>query len=197
MTKEKDVDLSNCKTFQDLPGQYQLFVLAYLKDFNGTHAAKKAGFKGGAHVTATRLLKTAKVQTAMREVAALILYKPEIASIQEVAEFLTAVTRSNITDVCTFDENGFGFNKKSTEMPKEVSRLIKKIKCKSHSWTEDGLTETETTTDVELHDPIKAAELLGRYHGMFVDKKEVSGPDGGPVILKVVYDGKAETLDAD
>jgi len=26
-----------------------------------------------------------------------------------------------------------------------------------------------------LHDPVKAAELLGRYHGMFSDKVEHSG----------------------
>jgi phage terminase small subunit len=34
---------------------------------------------------------------------------------------------------------------------------------------------------------IKASELLGRSQGQFLDKKEISGADGGPLSIKVVF----------
>jgi len=44
-------------------------------------------------------------------------------------------------------------------------------------------------TDVQLHPDNaargKAAELLGRMHGVFIDRHELTGKDGGDLILQV------------
>lgn len=39
---------------------------------------------------------------------------------------------------------------------------------------------------VELYDAQAALGLLGKHHGLFVDKHEVTGKDGGPVVVQVL-----------
>lgn len=38
---------------------------------------------------------------------------------------------------------------------------------------------------IELHDSVRAQELIGRSHGSFTDKVETSGPGGGPVEVRI------------
>lgn len=54
-----------------LTARRQLFVREYVRDYNGTQAARRAGFSvKGAHVEASRLLRNAKVRAALeREIA--------------------------------------------------------------------------------------------------------------------------------
>jgi phage terminase small subunit len=42
----------------------------------------------------------------------------------------------------------------------------------------------------DAKDVLKGCELLGKHLGMFIDKKEVTGKDGGPLIIKL--DGELE-----
>lgn len=170
----------NCEAFNALKPKQKLFVLEYLKDYNATQAAIRAGYsKKTARSIGQENLTKPDIQSALKEVSEVIVEKPSIASLQEIAEFLTAVKRGNMADVCSWSEDGLKFTKNSEEMPREVSRLIKKIKTTTRVSAKGDYTETEI--NLELHDPIKAAELLGRYHGMFIDKKELSGPNGGPI----------------
>lgn len=44
---------------------------------------------------------------------------------------------------------------------------------------------------MDLHSKVKSLELLGKYHQLFIEKKEISGPGGGPIpitTLEVVID---------
>lgn len=183
----ENVDLKLCPTFQTLSSQHQKFVLAYLKEFNGAKAAVAAKFsKKTAHVQASRLLSNANIQKAVEEVKAQI-SKGDIADIQEVATFLTRVMRGNIKDVVSWNQDGLVFTAGSEEMDNEKSRLIKKVKVTEKTSQKGDWTECKT--EVELHDPVKAAELLGRYHGMFQDKIEHSGS------VDVKHEGDKEFLD--
>jgi hypothetical protein len=40
--------------------------------------------------------------------------------------------------------------------------------------------------DADYRDQLKASELLGRSKGVFVDRQQLSGPDGGPLDMAMV-----------
>lgn len=51
-----------------------------------------------------------------------------------------------------------------------------------------AIKETKYGQQIEFHDVQTALQLIGRHHKLFVDRNEVSGAEGGPVQLKVIYD---------
>jgi len=55
-------------------------------------------------------------------------------------------------------------------LPEDARRAIAEI--------HETVSGSGTSLRVKLHDKIKALELLGRHLGMFVDRKEISGPGG-------------------
>lgn len=139
------------------------FCREYLKDFNATQAAIRAGYS----------------QKATRQIASELLAKPDIQNqIQEFASQINEKTGNDIEkiilrlqlfafgslrDVADWDANGLYL--KDSETLGEKAVLISEI------------TETRndkgTTLKVKLHDPVKCLELLGRYHKIFTDKIEV------------------------
>jgi hypothetical protein len=51
--------------------------------------------------------------------------------------------------------------------------------------TQDGTEYTTTRTEIELHDAKDATIQLARIRGLYVDRHELTGKDGGPVDLVV------------
>lgn len=175
----KPLDLQQCAAFQKLSVKHQKFVLEYLKEYNGG-AAYAAVYHTKPRVSAsngTRLLLNADIKAAMAEVQGL-LNKGNVATAEELREFWTQIVRGNITDLVHFNESGVAFTKNSDEMNKEQSRLIKRIKVTERTIVKDGVATTDCETTLELHDPLKASELLGKSHGMFVEKQEHTFPEG-------------------
>lgn len=171
------VDLKTCKAFQSLSVQYKKFVLEYLKDFNASKAAIRAGYaKKSSRSTSSEILTKPNVQKALSEVSEKVMLLGDIADIQEIAEFYTLVMRGNIKNIVSWNEEGLVFTASSKEMDDKTARLIKKIKVTEKTSQKGDWTECKT--EVELHDPIEAANSLGRYHGMFKEKVEHSGRVG-------------------
>jgi phage terminase small subunit len=178
------IDLSKYPSFQALSAQQQVFVVEYLKDFNATQAAIRAKYsKKTAHSQGPRLLENVEVKKALDEIKAQIA-GDGIASVQEIARFFTLVMRGNVKDVVSWNQEGLVFTANSEELDKDTSRLIKKIKVTEKTSQKGDWTECKT--EVELHDPVRAGELLGQYHGMFKEKIEHSGPNGGPISYEVL-----------
>jgi phage terminase small subunit len=169
----KTFDFSSCETFNALPLDHKRFILEYLKTYNAKQSYLKF-YKCTpkvAETNASRLLRNAQVQKAFQEVSAILL-QGDVASSQELREYWTKILRGSITDVCTWNgDAGLLFNKDSDEMDRDTARLIKKVKVTEKTSQKGDWTECKT--EFELHDPLKASELLGRTHGMFVDKTEV------------------------
>lgn len=171
---DSKINFDLCPTFKSLSLQKQTFVLEYLKDFNGTQAAIRAKYsKKTANEQAARLLASVSIQQSLAEVSLQVTQLGDIADVKEIAEFLTRVKRGNMNRIASWTQEGMVFTKDSSEMDDDTAALIKKIKVTEKTSAKGDWTETKT--DVELHDPIKAAELLGRYHGMWQDKVEHSG----------------------
>ena len=81
----------------------------------------------------------------------------------------------SIDDVISWNEDGLRFTKHSDDMTRDKKRLLKSVKVTEKTSQKGDWTECKT--DVEIHDPLKAAELLGRYLGMWKDRNEIVFPD--------------------
>lgn len=40
---------------------------------------------------------------------------------------------------------------------------------------------------IEFHDAQRALELIGKHHGLFIERQEITGKDGGPVEIKLIW----------
>lgn len=188
--KQPSIDLQQCAAFQKLSVKHQKFILEYLKALNAGaaygqiyHTKPKVSASNG-----DRLLRKADIRAAIAAVQGL-LNQPDIANLQELRERWTLQSRSAITDVVTWSKDGLVFIDDSDTIPREIAQNIRKVKVTTRVSAKGDWTETEV--NVEMYDRNKGEELLGRSRGDFIDKQEVAGPNGGPIIFRVIYDDKA------
>ena len=154
-------------SLSELPEFDQNFVYEYVKDFNGTRAAERAGHQGNDNVlavTASRLLRNAKVRAAIREILD--------ANAMTANEVL-----SRLTDTARLDLSRYFIKKRG----KHYINL--------DAIQADGLGHVvkEISYDAKGHQVVKfddrqnALIQLGRAHGLFTDRTEHTGPEGQPL----------------
>jgi phage terminase small subunit len=146
------------------------FVREYTKDWNGTQAAIRAGYSPRvanrqAYVTLRDPLVAGEIQKRARKlsVAADVTADRVLRELARIAfadtTHVIRITRGRIevvdTDQLTTDERA----------------AIAEIR------------DTENGIGIKFHDKTKALELLGKYHGLFVDRHEVTGEEGGPLVV--------------
>ena len=139
----------------------RLFVDAYLgaANGNGKEAARLAGYSGKAlSELAYQTLRNPKVNA---EIERRLLESAMSAS--EVIARLSAQAKCSLESCIDFDEQG------------RPSLNLKKAKEAGQLQLIKSLTPTKYGYRVELHDSQAALSLLGRYHGLFVDRHEHTG----------------------
>jgi phage terminase small subunit len=132
----------------------------------GAQAARDAGYsEKTARQIASRLLKDVDVIAYMRDrVSPVMSTAPIIVNGKmEADEVLTRLTGIARGDVRPFlDKVGLDF---PDDAPTE---LIRRIKVRSRTVKdEDGNPVTETETELELHDPLSALNMLGKNMRLF------------------------------
>lgn len=137
----------------------------FIQRFNGTKAAIAAGYAPrSAHVTASRLLRKAKVSAAITERLADLKMTAD-----EVLINLSEQGRGSMADFVNFGKKG---DKPFIDLKQAMERgqlhLVKKLKI-----TEKHGNVTEFTTEIELYDKQAANTLLGKYHRLFAEKLEI------------------------
>jgi len=167
-----------------LTGKQRAFVNAYISNgFNATQAAIAAGYaEDSAHVTGHDNLRNPKIKTEIES-----FFESHAMSAKEVIARLTEHARGDLGDI--WDEaSGTVDWDKARALGK--TPLIKKIKHKTTRITRgtgENAEDVETFEDeVELHNPQFALQLLGKQHGLFIDKQEVTGVDGGSIRFEIV-----------
>ena len=141
----------------------EVFCLEFLVDFNATRAAEASGYsKKTAYSQGHRLLKNVEIQKRLAELKLALLEKKELR-IEDILEELKRVGRSNIQDYVKKGDEKFVIFKNVDDLPPEIASAIESIK-----FGEKGV-------EFKLHNKLKALELAGRYHGMFVDNLKVKG----------------------
>lgn len=166
----------------NLTRKQEAFVNAYiLNGFNATNAALSAGYSpdSAASIGSENLRKP--------EIRELIdaFFDDHAMKSREVISRLTEHARGDIGDL--WDESSGQIDwKKARETGR--THLIKKIKHKTTRVTREDGTDVETFEDeVELHNPQFALQLLGKQHGLFVDRQEIKH-SGEVLILKTGMD---------
>jgi phage terminase small subunit len=163
-----------------LSDQQRLFIEHYLSCLNGAEAARRAGYSEvGARQQAHRLLTNADIRAEIdARLAELTMPKAE------VLHRLSAMARADIGDF--FTPAGRGVRLDLARAKKEgLTALIKK-----YSKSDNG------TVTIELHDQQAALQALGKHYRLFIDRQEVSGPNGAPLVDTEALQRAAEELAA-
>ena len=150
-----------------LTKKQKAFVEYYLQEWNATRAALKAGYseRSAGSIGNENLLKPEimeEIQQRLSEIA---------MSADEVMTTLAEIGRASIDDIMDVDEGGrllFNF-KRAQEQGK--LHLIKSI------------MPTQSGTKVELHDRMRALELLGKHHKLFTDNVSIN--DGKAIKVRL------------
>ena len=141
------------------------FCEAYLKTGNGTQSYKDAGYKVSndkvAEANARKLLANRGVKAYVTKLMD-DLRKPEIASADEVLQYLTRGMRGQIEEeVVTTIGSGNGYSK--------VTKVKKQISAK---------------------DANKCAELLAKRYALLTDRQEINATVSVPQIVADIPDGE-------
>jgi phage terminase small subunit len=143
--------------------QQRLFVNAYLRNNgNGSRAASEAGY-ACPEIAASRLLRIVKVKRCIEN------------RLEKVAmsadEVLIRLSRLAAVDATNFISLTNGKAALDLAKAKKKDNLcgVKEIKETSHE--REGITST--TVEVKIDSPLKALELLAKYHGILTDKIEL------------------------
>lgn len=148
------------------------FVDQYLIDLNARQAAIRAGYaESNANQTGMRLLKKPDVKALIGERMKARAERTEIDQ-DRVLKEIARVAFSDIRKTMTWGPDGVKLIE-SSELTDDQAAGVAEV------------AETTSTNGGSLklrkHDKMKALELLGRHLGLFVDKVEHTGKDGGPI----------------
>lgn len=161
-----------------LTGKQRAFAIHYVATLNGTEAARRAGYKG----SDTVLAGVAYENRRKPHIAALIdkLFNEQIMSRNEILARLTEQAAGDLRELT--DEDGRPDWMRARQLGK--THLVKKIRRKETQ--RDG--ETTVYTEIELHDPQRAIDMLGKYHELFTNKLRVD--DWRSDAIRDIRDGK-------
>lgn len=155
-----------------LTPKQRLFVETYTTNgFNATQAAITAGYsETTAYSIGSENLKKPEIAAAIDR-----FFEENTMTAKEVLLRLTEHARGDIGDIWDPMSGQVNWDE---AIAKKKTHLIKKLRHKTTRISRGsglGAEEIETFEDeIELHNPQFALHLLGKQHGLFVDKSEVN-----------------------
>jgi phage terminase small subunit len=156
------------------------FAKEYVIDYNGVQAALRSGKYTYATAAnyASHWLKNKEVQDAIKAEMDARAERTEITQDLVIKE-LAKLAFSNMNNLMVVDDNGLARLDLST-MSHSQAAAITEVTTETLA---DGIT---LKTKVKLADKRQALVDVGRHLGMFKDKLELTGKDGGPVEIDQV-----------
>lgn len=150
-------------TARRFTGKQQAFIDAYFAcNWNGVEAARRAGYQGD-DATLRVIASTNLTKSNIRSEIDRRLKQHKMGA-DEVLARLSFIASGSFEDF--IDPDSLSIDLKKAKRAEKLG-LIKKLKITtvvtSHA---DRDTQTETI-EFELHDPMKALELLGKHHKVF------------------------------
>jgi phage terminase small subunit len=162
--------------------KHEAFCRAILEGRSGREAYAAAGYKAkpaAADTNASRLLKNAQVAARIGELKAEAALG-SVMSAREVLEELSKLARTNAADVMaiTVADDVVGAVQ---ALPRELSAALHEVTVDTYiDGAGDGAREVKRVK-FKLHDKRAALVDIGRHHGVFKDRVEHSGKDGGAI----------------
>lgn len=152
-----------------LTNRQRVFVEEYLTCWNASEASRRAGYKGKSNVVSARLLANVSIQELVRQ-----RLSEKAMSSDEVLTRLAEHARGDMGDFIDIESMSFRLNlQKAKELG--LTRLIKKVKDRVVMTSNKDGEETEThVLEIELYDAKSALDTLAKYHGLIIDRSDVT-----------------------
>lgn len=164
-----------------LTDKQRRFVDEYLIDLNATQAAVRAGYsENTARSIGSENLGKPAVAAAIAEAQQMRAARTEITADRVVRE-LARVAFSDLRGI--FTENGHLIDPRDWDS--DIAAAIAAVEVVTSSRGEKdtaGRPAVKYTHKIKVWDKISALEKLGRHLGMFVNRHEHTGKDGGPLV---------------
>lgn len=136
----------------------------------------KAKTKAAAYVSASTMLRKVKVQRRLTELRKAIAQKYDLTE-ENIFKHTGSIATSDIRDFVKWGPDGVTL-KGSEELTEKQALAIEEV---SETITKDG-----GTVKFKLHAKTRGIEIGAKLLGLLVDKKELTGKNGSPIIVEVV-----------
>jgi phage terminase small subunit len=163
-----------------MTNKQRVFIEEYLKCWIGAEAARRSGYSArGARVTASKLLTNPNILAAIQQ-----RISEKAMSADEVLLRLGEHARGDMGDFLDIGSMAFQVDlNKAKEMG--LTHLIRKARMRTTTTLSKDGVETEThDIEIELYDAQDALVTIGKHHGLFADKTDITS--GGEPIKIVV-----------
>ena len=155
-----------------LTPKQQRFVEEYLVDLNATQAAIRAGYsKKTAASQGERLLRNVEIQAAIQAAMKARQERTEITQDRVLAE-LAKIAFGDQRRVMSWGPSGVKLRDSET-LTGEEAAIVAEVS--------ESVTAAGGTLKLKTHDKVGALKLLGEHLGMFKQRVELTGKDGGPI----------------
>lgn len=154
---------------QKFTDKQRAFIANYLRCFNATDAAKRAGYSARtANEQGSRLLANASIRAEIDRIL-----NERMMGAQEVLDRMSDIGRADVADLMAVSDRGFSLDM-SAAKALGLTKLIKRVKQKTTIYHEKGGDDREETIlEVELYDAQSALVTMGKQHGLFTTKVEL------------------------
>ncbi|HEK9103318.1 TPA: terminase small subunit [Bacillus pseudomycoides] len=166
-TKEK---LKEILEDEELTEKERLFCLYFVKYFNGTQAAIKAGYaKESAHVQSSRLLRRERVSSYIKELKGELVENVFVEAMDVLKEYIK-IAFADITNYVTFGQREVEFE---SEDGTPITRMMNFVDLQDHEVVDGSIiTEVKQGRDgvsIKLADKMKALDKLAQYFDLVPD----------------------------
>lgn len=171
------------KNADELTERQKLFCLHYVKCFNATQAALKAGYaKSGAHVEGSRMLNNPKIAAEITRLKGKITKKIHLSAMDILTEY-AKIAFADVGDYVTFGQreeqvmNIYGplfikGKKRGEKVP--VMRTVNYVDLGDSDKLDTSviaeIKQDKKGVSIKLHDKMRALEKLEQYFDLLPDK---------------------------
>ena len=171
---------------RNLTRKQELFIKEYLVDLNATAAAKRAKYSlKTAEAIGAENLKKPMILGRIQEAFQKRSERTEVTQDMVIAE-LSKIAFGDQREIARWDQEGNVRITPSSDISDDAAASISEIR--------QSVTSVGISFKVKKYDKTKALELLGKHLGMFVERHEHAGKDGGPIELDTDPKNKLKTI---
>jgi phage terminase small subunit len=164
------------QTVTPLDPREERFVTLYVENPNGTQAAIAAGYAPkSAHVTASRMLRRAKIKDAIARRNAKLMIELDFTP-QRIVREIAKVAGVNMADFVTIDDEG----NPHIDLSGVKRRQLAAVGAVEGPIIEEG--RVVKAPKIKMHDKLKALDMLAKMAKLYpAERLEHTGADGGPM----------------
>lgn len=149
---------------------------------------RSAGWKDEAvWAQASKMASNSKVCIRVAELGAKAAAANEV-TVERIVRELALIAFGNKRSVMEWGPGGVKLKDSQSLTDDEAAQVLE---------VKETTSATGGSLSLKTHDKVKALELLGRHVGMFIDKTEITGKNGGPIATKSERDLTDDELAAE